>query len=42
MVVSANQQPFDYLPVVNVVEQAGGYITDWNGDALGLESDSLH
>jgi inositol-phosphate phosphatase/L-galactose 1-phosphate phosphatase/histidinol-phosphatase len=41
MVVAANQQPFDYLPVVNVIEEAGGYITDWNGDALGLESDGM-
>ena len=39
MVVAANQQPFDYLPVVNVIERAGGYITDWNGNALGLDSD---
>ena len=39
LVVAANQQPFDYLPVVNIIEQAGGCITDWNGDALGFESD---
>jgi histidinol phosphatase-like enzyme (inositol monophosphatase family) len=39
LVVAANQQPFDYLPVINVIEQAGGCITDWNGDVLGFESD---
>jgi inositol-phosphate phosphatase/L-galactose 1-phosphate phosphatase/histidinol-phosphatase len=39
VVVAANQEPFDYLPVVNVIEQAGGCITDWKGNALGLESD---
>jgi histidinol phosphatase-like enzyme (inositol monophosphatase family) len=41
MVVAADQQPFDYLPVINVIEQAGGCISDWNGDALGLESNGL-
>lgn len=41
MVVAANQQLYDYLPVVNVIEQAGGIITDWNGDALNLESDDM-
>lgn len=39
LVVAANQHPFDYLPLINVIEQAGGYISDWNGDALGFESD---
>jgi inositol-phosphate phosphatase / L-galactose 1-phosphate phosphatase / histidinol-phosphatase len=39
LVVAAKQQPFDYLPVVNVIEQAGGCISDWNGNPLGFESD---
>ena len=38
LVVATNQQAFDYLPVVNVIEQAGGCISDWNGDPLRLES----
>ena len=29
----------DYLPVVEVVRQAGGVITDWAGQPLGLASD---
>jgi histidinol phosphatase-like enzyme (inositol monophosphatase family) len=38
-VVDYNLQPYDYLPVVPVVEGAGGIITDWRGEALTLESD---
>jgi histidinol phosphatase-like enzyme (inositol monophosphatase family) len=30
---------YDYLPLVAVVEGAGGTITDWAGRPLGLESD---
>ncbi|MCZ6733552.1 MAG: histidinol phosphate phosphatase, partial [Gammaproteobacteria bacterium] len=33
------QQPYDFLPLVNVVEQAGGCISDWKGNKLGLDSD---
>ncbi len=32
-------EPFDYLAVVPVVEEAGGCITDWGGKPLGLDSD---
>jgi len=39
MVVAVNQQPFDYLAVVSVVEGAGGCITDWAGKPLGIDSD---
>ncbi len=39
MVVAVGQQPFDYLAAVAVVEGAGGYITDWAGKPLGLDSD---
>ena len=28
--------PHDFLPLVPVVEGAGGRITDWDGRALGL------
>lgn len=38
-VVDLNLQPYDYLPVVPVVEGAGGVVTDWQGRPLGLESD---
>ncbi len=38
-VVDFDLQPYDYLPVVPVVEAAGGIITDWQGDRLGLHSD---
>jgi myo-inositol-1(or 4)-monophosphatase len=39
MVVAVGQQPFDYLPVVPVVQGAGGCITDWAGKPLRLDSD---
>ena len=38
-VVDFDLQPYDYLPVVPVVEAAGGIITDWQGEKLGLDSD---
>ena len=38
-VVDYNLQPYDYLPVVPVVEAAGGVITDWQGKPLTLRSD---
>ncbi len=37
--VDSDLQPYDYLPVVPVVEAAGGIITDWKGRKLGLNSD---
>jgi histidinol phosphatase-like enzyme (inositol monophosphatase family) len=39
VVVDFDLQPYDYLPVVPVVEAAGGTITDWSGAPLGLGSD---
>ena len=39
VVVDFDLQPYDYLPLVPVVEAAGGVITDWNGEKLGLKSD---
>lgn len=38
-VIDYNLQPYDYLPVVPVVEGAGGVITDWQGRRLDLNSD---
>jgi histidinol phosphatase-like enzyme (inositol monophosphatase family) len=39
LVVEVGLQPYDYLPLVPVIEGAGGVITDWNGQPLGLEAD---
>lgn len=38
-VVDTGLQPYDYLPVLPVVEAAGGIMTDWQGAPLGLSSD---
>jgi histidinol phosphatase-like enzyme (inositol monophosphatase family) len=38
LVVESGLYPFDYLPLVPIVEQAGGVISDWQGNALGLLS----
>lgn len=39
IVIETGLQPYDYLPLVAVVEGAGGVISDWAGRALGLNSD---
>jgi histidinol phosphatase-like enzyme (inositol monophosphatase family) len=39
VVVDYDLQPYDYLPVVPVIEAAGGVISDWSGQPLGLNSD---
>jgi inositol-phosphate phosphatase/L-galactose 1-phosphate phosphatase/histidinol-phosphatase len=39
LVVEAGLQPYDYLPLVNIIEGSGGVITDWTGRKLGLDSD---
>lgn len=38
LVIEAQLQPYDYLSLVPVIEGAGGRITDWKGDPLGLHS----
>ena len=38
-VVETGLQPYDYLALVPVIEGAGGVITDWRGQRLGLASD---
>lgn len=38
LVVETGLEPYDYLPVVQVVRGAGGVITDWSGAPLGIES----
>jgi inositol-phosphate phosphatase/L-galactose 1-phosphate phosphatase/histidinol-phosphatase len=40
LVVESALFPFDYLPLVPIVEQAGGVISDWQGNLLGLSSGS--
>lgn len=37
--VDFDLKPYDYLPLVPIVEGAGGVITDWRGNGLTLESD---
>ena len=39
LVVETGLQPYDYLGPAGVIEAAGGVITDWQGQPLGLESD---
>ena len=39
VVVDRGLEPYDYLPLVALVEAAGGVITDWTGRALTLQSD---
>jgi len=39
LVVEAKMKPFDHLPLVAVVEGAGGRITDWAGRPLRADSD---
>lgn len=38
-VVDCGLEPYDYLPLVALIEAAGGIITDWSGAPLGLQSD---
>ena len=38
-VIDFGLEPYDYLPLIGLVEAAGGVITDWNGEALTLKSD---
>ena len=38
-VVDCDLEPYDYLPVSLLVEEAGGKITDWDGNPLGMGSD---
>lgn len=38
-VVETGLKPYDYMPLIPIIEEAGGIITDWNGQRLGLQSD---
>ena len=39
VVVEANNGIYDFMALVPIIEGAGGRITDWNGDALCMNSD---
>lgn len=39
LVLEMDLHPYDYMALVPVIEGAGGVITDWTGNALGLQSD---
>ncbi len=39
LVCEVGLQPYDYLPLVAVIEGAGGVITDWSGAPLTMRSD---
>lgn len=39
LIVEATMKPYDFMALVPVVKGAGGAITDWDGEALGFESD---
>jgi myo-inositol-1(or 4)-monophosphatase len=39
LVIEAGLKPYDYMALIPVIEGAGGRITDWQGAALGLDSD---
>jgi len=39
IICEADMNPWDYMALIPVIEGAGGTVTDWNGDALTLESD---
>jgi inositol-phosphate phosphatase / L-galactose 1-phosphate phosphatase / histidinol-phosphatase len=38
LIIEANNGIYDFLPLVAVLEGAGGVITDWQGRALGVHS----
>lgn len=39
LVVEAGLQPYDYLAMVCLIESAGGVMSDWSGQPLGVGSD---
>ena len=39
LVVETGLQPYDYLGPAGLIEAAGGVVTDWQGQPLGLKSD---
>jgi inositol-phosphate phosphatase/L-galactose 1-phosphate phosphatase/histidinol-phosphatase len=39
LVVEADLKPYDYMALVPIVKGAGGYMTDWKGNALRFTAD---
>lgn len=39
VVIDYDLKPFDYLPLAGVIEEAGGIISDWEGNPLTYSSD---
>lgn len=39
LVFEMNLHPYDYMALIPVIEGAGGVITDWKGERLGLHSE---
>ncbi len=39
LIIEANMKPWDYLAQVALINELGGFITDWKGQKLGLTSD---
>ncbi|MEZ5863868.1 MAG: inositol monophosphatase family protein [Geminicoccaceae bacterium] len=39
LMIETDLQPYDHLALVTLIEEAGGAITDWAGNPLGLESE---
>lgn len=37
-VIETDLKPYDYMPLLPVIEEAGGVITDWDGEPLTLRS----
>ena len=31
-------KPYDYIPLINIVEESGGIISDWKGNPLNFKS----
>ena len=38
LVVESFLKPYDYIPLVNIVEESGGIISDWRGNPLNFQS----
>ena len=38
LIIEANMKPWDFLAQVPLIKEAGGYITDWDGKELNLNS----
>jgi len=38
LIVEANMKPWDYLAQVALINEVGGFISDWNGQNLNLNS----